>query len=407
MNNNCFVIMPYGHKKDVDGNEIDFDEIYEFVIRKAVAEVPGLNCVRCDDIELPGWVHERMVRHIFEDRVAIVDTSTLNANVFYELGVRHALKRCVTVLIHRKGTSWPFNIEGLNSIEYTTNPKGVEDAKKKISEVIANALNDAKNVDSLVYNILPDLRVQVGPTPQPKPLSKVETFRCSLVNCPSKYIALITGDREAITYGEIWVNSENTEMQMDRYYGTSTSASIRYLGAKKDPTTGRVVEDTIADELAAKMGEAKQVDPGVVISTGAGELRNNNGVQCIFHVAAVIGEPREGYHPIQNIQRCVTNALRRADSKEFQQQNLRSILFPIFGTGPGGGDLREHAQRCFNAAIDYLESNASSIELVYFYVWSDQALEICQDVLRNIAQQGRVGPIQSWRMQVRRDFDVE
>ena len=99
MRNTCFVIMPYGKKKDIDGKEIDFDEIYEYVIERAVDSLEGFGCLRCDDIEQPGWIHERMLRHILEDRVAIVDTSTLNANVFYELGVRHALRRSATVLI--------------------------------------------------------------------------------------------------------------------------------------------------------------------------------------------------------------------------------------------------------------------------------------------------------------------
>ena len=113
MNNNCFVIMPYGLKKDVDGREIDFDEIYEYIIQKAVKKLKGFECIRCDNINESGWIHKRMIQHIFEDRVAIVDTSTLNANVFYELGVRQALRKGVTVLIQRKGTPSPFNIAGL------------------------------------------------------------------------------------------------------------------------------------------------------------------------------------------------------------------------------------------------------------------------------------------------------
>ena len=113
----CFVIMPYGQKEDADGQVIDFDEIYQYIIKEAVDKLPGLACQRCDDIDAPGWIHERMLRHIYEDPIAIVDTSTLNANVFYELGVRHALRRSTTVLIHRAGTTWPFNIAGLNSIE--------------------------------------------------------------------------------------------------------------------------------------------------------------------------------------------------------------------------------------------------------------------------------------------------
>lgn len=213
MNDNCFVIMPYGIKKDVDGKTINFDKIYELIIQEAVEDVRGLSCVRCDDIELPGWIHDRMVRHIFEDRVAIVDTSMLNANVFYELGVRHALKRGVTVLIHRKGTTWPFNIAGLNSIGYDTSPSGAESAKKKISNFITNAMKDNKHVDSLVYSVLPELYIKAQ---SPKPLSKVQTCEFSLVSSQNKQICLITGDRDQIVIGDIWGNSENTDMQMDR-----------------------------------------------------------------------------------------------------------------------------------------------------------------------------------------------
>ncbi|HEY5705916.1 MAG TPA: macro domain-containing protein [Terrimicrobiaceae bacterium] len=397
MNKVCFVIMPYGKKKDIDGQEIDFDEIYEFVISKAVDNLKdeygldGYECRRCDDIEKPGWIHERMVGHICEDRVAIVDTSTLNANVFYELGVRHALKRSVTILIHRKGTSWPFNIAGLSSIEYSTNPKGVEDAKKKIAAFIVNALKDSEGTDSLVYNAIPDLRVERGPARVPKPLTRVEVFEYPLAQNPEKRIALITGDRADIKVGDIWASSVNTEMQTGGFYEKSTSATIRYLGAKRDPKTGRVVEDTIGAELACKLGREKQgdpatviqVDPATVIPTGAGALKQNNNVKWIFHVAAVVGEPREGYRPIQRIERCVTNALRMASAQEFRNDGLTSICFPIFGTGPGGGNLKEHAERCINAAIDYLESNpASSIQVAYFYVWSDIDLETCRDLAK-------------------------
>jgi O-acetyl-ADP-ribose deacetylase (regulator of RNase III) len=382
MKNSCFVIMPYGKKKDVDGKEIDFDEIYEYIIEKAVKKLEGFECIRCDNIDEPGWVHKRMIQHIFEDRVAIVDTSTLNANVFYELGVRHALKKGVTVLIQREGTTWPFNIAGLKSIPYTTNPRGVEGAIDAIIKFISNSLKNSSHVDSLVYDVIADLRVEAGPGRREERITKVQVFEYALVNCPGKRIGLVTGDRENIKIGDVWVNSENTDMLMDRYYGTSTSATIRYLGAKKHPITRRVVEDTIADALTEKMGSEKSVDPATVIPTRAGELQQNNNVKWIFHVASAAGQPREGYRPIERIERCVINALKRADTDEFREDKLKSILFPVLGTGPAGGDLKEHGERCIKAAVDYLETQpSSSISVVYFYVWSDVVLEVCQQVV--------------------------
>ena len=385
MSDTCFVIMPYGQKKDVDGESIDFDEIYEYIIKEAVNAVSGLECHRCDDFEAPGWIPERMIRHIAEDRVAVVDTSTLNANVFYELGVRHALRKSVTVLIRREGTSSPFNIAGLNAIEYSTNPKGVAKAKQRIVGAITSALQAPQNNDSLVYQVLQDLRVHVGADRAPKRLTKVDTFEYPLAQNTAKKLTLITGDREYINVGDVWVSSENTNMQMDRFYGASTSATIRYLGAKKN-AAGNVVEDTIGEALAKGIAElgGVEVAPAAVLATRPGALEQN-GVKWIFHVAAVKGEPREGYRPITQIERCVKNALKQAADAAYRDDRLSSIVFPIFGTGPGGGNLRDHAARLFTAAVEYLEAFPSHpVQTVYFHVWSDVDLEICKGLLREM-----------------------
>jgi len=61
----CFVIMPFGEKKDPDGNPIDFDKIYREFIKEAVAEL-GVDCVRCDEIAETGWIHSKMFKHILK-----------------------------------------------------------------------------------------------------------------------------------------------------------------------------------------------------------------------------------------------------------------------------------------------------------------------------------------------------
>ncbi len=377
MKNLCFVIMPFGEKTDADGTVVHFDEVYSNIIEKAVESVGDLECVRSDKIQEAGWIHERMLRHIFDDRVAIVDTSTLNANVFYELGVRHALKESVTVLIHRKGTSWPFNIGGLSSITYETTPEGIAEAIETIRAYIVNGLNNPDNIDSLVYKAIPSLR----PQRKPIPLTQVTVTEYSLRKKPERKIALITGDRQDIRVCDIWVNSENTNMQMDKFYGTSTSAQIRFLGAAKNKK-GKIEEDTIADALAKEMSPDLEVDPGVVLVTGAGALSRNNNVKWIFHVAAVDGVPRQGYKPVSQIDQCVKNALRKAEEPEYGE--ARSILFPIFGTGPAGGDLLTHAETCINAAVEHLESaDTNPITSAYFYCWSDVTLDVCRTVARN------------------------
>ena len=377
----CFVIMPYGVKKDADGNDVDFDEIYELLIREAVESVDGLRCVRCDDIEAPGLIHDRMVRHIADAEVAIVDTSTLNANVFYELGVRHALRRSVTVLIQKKGTTWPFNIAGLSSIEYDTGLAASKQAKTTIATFIRNALADPDAVDSLVHGVLDDLQVSYGAAaPSRRVLEKTVT-EFAVVARPATRLGVVTGDRQFLDVGDIWVNSENTNMQMDRFFGRSTSATIRYLGAEKHAVSKRVTHDVIADELAAIMAGETEVEPATVIATGAGQLEPENGVRRIFHVASVIGQPREGYHPIERLERCVLNALDLADSSEHRALGLKSIVMPVLGTGPGGGDYEEHARLFVDAARRYVETTDTALEQIYFYAWSERHREILTAVL--------------------------
>lgn len=371
----CFVIMPYGIKEDVDGRVIDFDAIYQHVIKPAVEQVDGVACERCDDIEAPGWIHERMLRSIASAEVAVVDTSSLNANVFYELGVRHSLRPAATVLIHRKSTTFPFNIAGLSSIEYDTDLVAAADATRTIANYIRNALADPDAVDSLVYHALDDLRVSYGAARRPVPVLKKTSVRYPITTTPTKYVGMVTGDRASLTIGDVWVSSENTNMQLDRFYGKSTSATIRYLGASKHPITNSVVNDTIADELQQLMGDEREVAPATVIATSSGALEASNGVRRILHVAAVAGQPREGYRPVERIDRCVTNALETASSPPLADLDLRTIVFPVFGTGPGGAPFDEQATSLVNAAIDYFEANDTPIDTAYFYVWSDLEVE--------------------------------
>jgi len=131
-NGTCFVIMPFDEKTSVEGDRVNFDRIYDDFIVPTV-EAAGLTCERCDRIDEAGNIHRRMFQLIWSADVAVVDLSLLNPNVFYELGIRHALRRSLTVLVRRKGTGVPFNIAGLNVIEYDeTNERSLEAARRKI-----------------------------------------------------------------------------------------------------------------------------------------------------------------------------------------------------------------------------------------------------------------------------------
>ena len=374
----CFVIMPFGEKKDAEGNNIDFNEIYIHLIKNTVEGLKDLEmtCIRSDEIAEAGWIHPKMFERVYASEVAIVDITSLNPNVFYELGIRHALVDSVTVLIRRTGTKIPFNIEGLNVIEY--NPESltsVDEARKKIVDYIRNGLK-LRVIDSPVQELL-DLRVGAVS----KELTKTETFSYQLRDVPHKQIALITGNIRQVKGIDIWVNSENTNMQMARHYDRSISGVIRYTGARK--AGGRIVEDVIANELMSVVGENANIPPGEVVATGSGELERTHGVKKIFHAASVVGQVGKGYTPVADVAMCVRNALELADSPEIDDVELKTMLFPLMGTGTGGGEMEGKARELIGAAISHLVNNpACRINGVYFLALTEIHLQVCQRILQ-------------------------
>jgi O-acetyl-ADP-ribose deacetylase (regulator of RNase III) len=294
--------------------------------------------------------------------------------VFYELGVRHALADRVTILLRAKGTKMPFNIQDLKVIQYDAAHRDDKEVRKEISEFINNGLR-AKDKDSPVHDVL-NLKI----ISKKEPLKK-KVFEYLVKNVPGKRIGIVTGDIRNVREADVWVNSENTNMEMARHYDNAVSSVIRYCGAVKDKGN-RVTKDVIAEELAAIVGKNPNVAPGAIIMTSSGQLKESNGVKKIFHAAAVIGEPGKGYNPIQDLGQCVRNALAMADDSSAKRSQLKSILIPLMGTGTARGDLEPRAEELIEAAICYLEENPEcAIERVYFSAWSDKELKVCQRIL--------------------------
>lgn len=381
----CFVVMPFGEKTDFDGNSIDFDDIYRFFIKRTLKNaeklryIVNIECIRCDEIEESGSIHEKMFQQIYNADIVIVDISTANANVYYELGVRHALTKGITVLIRRKGTNIPFNIQGLQVVEYDQGRfSSIEQAKSKIQQIILNGLQNRRN-DSPVHAVL-ELNIERDG----KPIEETKFHDWRINENPEMSIGLVTGDIQNVRKGiDVWVNSENTNMQMARPYENSISGIIRYLGAEKDPDNGRILSDTIVNELKEKMNDRSSVDAASVVVTHAGAMEKSHHVKRIFHAAANYGQVGQGYIPIDYVARCVTNALTTTP-EDSEPGSLNSILFPLMATrSEKGAVLEDRVRPLFNAAIDYLvNSSRKTFRKVYFLAYTDKELSVCRSILQ-------------------------
>ncbi|MEU7947392.1 macro domain-containing protein [Micromonospora taraxaci] len=200
-----------------------------------------------------------------------------------------------------------------------------------------------------------------------------------------RWIGVITGDVRRVRGVDAWVNSENTDMMMARIHESSMSAIIRYEGARRD-STGRVLEDVIAEELTAAVRDRRPVTPAVAIVTSAGELTRSHGVRFVIHSAAVEGQPGAGFRPVRELDRAVARALAAAEDPQplgaGPLEPADSVLFPLLGSGVGGGEVEATARTLLLAAVDHLaRSTGRSPERVLFLAYTDTELTACRQVL--------------------------
>src|SRR5438105_13493265 len=87
----CFILMPFGRKPSPAGAMIDFDRIYAELIAPAVQNA-DLEPLRADEETAGGIIHKPMFERLILCPYAVADLTLANANVFYDLGVRHAFR---------------------------------------------------------------------------------------------------------------------------------------------------------------------------------------------------------------------------------------------------------------------------------------------------------------------------
>ncbi|MDQ3130694.1 MAG: DUF4071 domain-containing protein [Acidobacteriota bacterium] len=139
----CFVLMPFGKKPNAAGDTIDFDQVYQQIIKPAI-ENAGLEPLRADEEMTGGIIHKPMFERLILCEYAVADLTTANANVFYELGLRHAVRPWSTVLIFADGERLPFDVGLLRGLPYKLSQEGVPENAEKNVESLAARLKEAR-----------------------------------------------------------------------------------------------------------------------------------------------------------------------------------------------------------------------------------------------------------------------
>src|SRR5262250_270123 len=168
MAQHAFVAMPFGTKQNSAKQDIDFNRIYEEYIRPAL-EGAGFEVFRADEEQRAGNIRTDMFQELLLADLVVADLSIDNPNVWYELGVRHALRARGVIGIMCRRDYMPFDVYTDRALRYSIkevpggaaepDPERLEDDKKKIAQFATETMDSwYERKISPVYHLLPALK---------------------------------------------------------------------------------------------------------------------------------------------------------------------------------------------------------------------------------------------------------
>lgn len=150
----CFVIMPIGK---TDEERKKWREIFETIFKRSIESSGlGLKCERADDIHESGSIMRQVLLQLHSAKLVLADLTTQNANVFYELGVRHAMGRR-SILVGQSPQDSPFDTHQYRMLIYKHPADTSDDFHMNIRKFLEDGLRNPKKPDNPVADLLPGL----------------------------------------------------------------------------------------------------------------------------------------------------------------------------------------------------------------------------------------------------------
>ena len=141
----AFVISPIGDPDSPTRKRAD--QILNHVIEPIVSE-SGYKAVRADKISKPGVITSQIINHLLDDPLVIADLTGRNPNVFYELAVRHTVRKPVIQMI-QEGERIPFDVSTTRTIQINHQDlDSVDKVKRELKRQIGAVEKNPTLVDS-------------------------------------------------------------------------------------------------------------------------------------------------------------------------------------------------------------------------------------------------------------------
>ncbi len=154
--------MPFGSKPGPDG-PIDFNRVFAEYIRPSL-EAAGLEVFRADQEQQAGDIRTDMFQELLVADLVLADLTINNPNVWYELGVRHALRARGVVLVCGGQVTSAFDTYTDRKLGYglkngASDPATLEEDKRKLTEMVKATMESWRGRKlSPVYHLMPNLQ---------------------------------------------------------------------------------------------------------------------------------------------------------------------------------------------------------------------------------------------------------
>ena len=268
----CFVISAIAEDGSQTRKEADdkFDLVYLPILKEMDYKI-----TRSDKINSSGSISREIIQHLVSDDLVIADISNENANVFYELAVRNAVKKPV-VVFKRPEQSMPFDIYDKRAISISSaDPRVWEQSKKALQDHVKMVENNPEhasksilteftfNLENVspktnygkIYSLLKDMQYDITQISKNQPYDvprKQQSIKNMINNIDGKCVSIPPGSSfsgceknhacflppvQTIKRGQqiLWINDDNVAHNvvsgtMDKESGKEFDSSLMMAG---------------------------------------------------------------------------------------------------------------------------------------------------------------------------------
>ena len=231
----AFVIMPFDQ---------DFDEIYKDFLVSVLTE-SGFEVRRADNRQNAQNIIKDIVNGIAKSDLIVADLTDSNPNVYYELGLAHALNKPV-ILLTQELDSLPFDLKSYRVVSYTTHFADMKQASRNLASMAAGLISGETEFGSPISDFLGQ-PVNINSPRQTENLGEDEP---GLLD----HLAVMEEGWEQISQSITEIGSE-----LEGHNSTTliTTAKMKDLGENPNKTTARTIR-TLVMEFAKRISDKAQ-----------------------------------------------------------------------------------------------------------------------------------------------------